>query len=123
MRGTPRATRSTLGVAPIQVPPTDTIAIDSQPTSLMPARFSMIRSFHFADCITVANAFCGMGALFSAMSFLQAPEARWHLLIACALIAMALVFDVLDGRVPRWRGIHLLKAMARIMPCELPRPA
>jgi CDP-diacylglycerol--serine O-phosphatidyltransferase len=69
----------------------------------MKARFSMIRSFHLADWITVGNAACGTGALFAAMSFLQAPSERWHLLVACGLIALALVLDVLDGKVARWR--------------------
>jgi len=63
----------------------------------------MIRSFHLADWITVANACCGIGALFAAMSFLQTPSERWHLLLACGLIPLALVFDVLDGKVARWR--------------------
>jgi CDP-diacylglycerol--serine O-phosphatidyltransferase len=66
-------------------------------------RFAMIRDFHLADWITVGNAACGTGALFSAMAYLQAPAQRWHLLLACALIAIALVFDVLDGKVARWR--------------------
>ncbi len=66
-------------------------------------RFALIRSFHLADWITVANAFCGTGALLSAMTFLQAPAERWHLLLACGLIVLALLFDVLDGKVARWR--------------------
>jgi CDP-diacylglycerol---serine O-phosphatidyltransferase len=69
----------------------------------MPQRFSMIRSFHLADWITVANACCGVGALFAAMSFLQTSAERWHLLLACGLIVLALVFDMLDGNVARWR--------------------
>ena len=69
----------------------------------MNARFSMIRSFHLADWITVGNAACGTGALFAAMSYLQTPAERWHLLVACGLIALALVLDVLDGKVARWR--------------------
>jgi CDP-diacylglycerol--serine O-phosphatidyltransferase len=69
----------------------------------MNARFSMIRSFHLADWITVANACCGVGALFAAMSFLQTPSEHWHLLLACGLISLALVLDVLDGKVARWR--------------------
>ena len=69
----------------------------------MPQRFSMIRSFHLADWITVANACCGVGALFAAMSFLQTSTERWHLLLACGLIVLALIFDLLDGKVARWR--------------------
>jgi CDP-diacylglycerol--serine O-phosphatidyltransferase len=69
----------------------------------MPARFSMIRSFHLADWITVGNAACGMGAVFAAMSYLQSLDALWHLLLACALLPLALVLDLLDGNIARWR--------------------
>jgi CDP-diacylglycerol--serine O-phosphatidyltransferase len=67
-----------------------------------PKPFSMIREFHLADWFTLANAFCGVGALFSVMSYLQTREVV-HLYFACALIPIALVFDVLDGRIARWR--------------------
>lgn len=63
---------------------------------------SMIRSFHLADWFTLANAGCGVGAVFAAMNFLQTDDTG-RLLLACALVAAALVFDVLDGRVARWR--------------------
>lgn len=62
----------------------------------------MIREFHLADWFTLANAFAGMGALFAVMSYLQ-TGAVVHIFYACALIPIALVFDVLDGRVARWR--------------------
>ena len=62
----------------------------------------MIREFHLADWFTLGNAFAGVGALFSVMTFLQTGDAV-HLLYACALIPLALVFDVLDGRIARWR--------------------
>ena len=64
--------------------------------------FSMIRSFHVADWFTLANAVCGVGAIFAVMSFLQTHEVM-RLVIACAFIPVALVFDVLDGRIARWR--------------------
>ena len=64
--------------------------------------FSMIREFHLADWFTLANAFCGVGSLFSVMTYLQTREVL-HLYFACALIPLALVFDVLDGRIARWR--------------------
>lgn len=62
----------------------------------------MIREFHLADWFTLANAFCGVGALFAVMSYLQTREVM-HIYFACALIPVALVFDVLDGRIARWR--------------------
>ncbi len=64
--------------------------------------FSMIRDFHLADWITLANAGCGTSAMFAVMSYLQADDAR-HLYLACGLLVAALVFDIMDGRVARWR--------------------
>lgn len=65
--------------------------------------FSMIREFQLADWITLANAVCGTAAIFSMMSYLQ-TGAVLHVYFASALVLAALVFDVLDGRVARWRG-------------------
>jgi CDP-diacylglycerol--serine O-phosphatidyltransferase len=72
--------------------------------------FSMIRSFHLADLFTIANGCCGVAALFEAMKFL-ATQVRWHLDAAALLIPLALVFDVLDGRIARWR--HKASPMGR----------
>ena len=65
-------------------------------------RFSMIREFHFADWLTLANAVCGTSALFAMMTYLQTAHVR-HVYFACGLVFVAFVFDVLDGRVARWR--------------------
>ena len=62
----------------------------------------MIRNFHLADWLTLGNAVCGVGALFAIMGYLQTGEVR-QVLFACALIVLAFVFDVFDGRVARWR--------------------
>jgi CDP-diacylglycerol---serine O-phosphatidyltransferase len=64
--------------------------------------FSMIREFHLADWFTLANAICGTGALFSIMTYLESKDAR-HVYAACGLVLAALIFDVLDGRIARWR--------------------
>jgi CDP-diacylglycerol--serine O-phosphatidyltransferase len=64
--------------------------------------FSMIREFHLADWFTLANAVCGTGALFSMMTYLQTGDVM-HVYFACGLVFAALVFDVLDGRIARWR--------------------
>jgi CDP-diacylglycerol--serine O-phosphatidyltransferase len=68
----------------------------------MKRHFSMLREFHLADWFTLANAFCGTGAVFAAMRFLQDGE-RSYLLFGMALIPLAFIFDALDGRVARWR--------------------
>jgi CDP-diacylglycerol---serine O-phosphatidyltransferase len=74
--------------------------------------FSMIRNFHLADLFTIANGFCGVGALFEAMRFLTTQDRR-HLYTAALLIPLAFVFDVLDGRIARWR--HAASPMGREM--------
>jgi CDP-diacylglycerol---serine O-phosphatidyltransferase len=64
--------------------------------------FSMIREFHLADWFTLANAVCGTGALFAMMTYLQTADVR-HVYFACGMVVAALIFDVLDGRIARWR--------------------
>ena len=72
--------------------------------------FSMIREFHLADWFTLGNAACGVGAVFSSMTYLQNGDAR-HLYFASALVLAAFVFDVFDGRIARWR--QMSSAMGR----------
>ena len=72
--------------------------------------FSMIRTFQLADLFTIANGFCGMLAIFEAMTFLSTRATR-HLYLAAVLIPVALIFDVLDGRIAR--GRHAASALGR----------
>jgi CDP-diacylglycerol--serine O-phosphatidyltransferase len=65
--------------------------------------FSMIREFHLADWFTLGNAVCGIGSIFSTMTFVL-TNAVQHIYYAAALVLAALVFDVLDGRIARWRN-------------------
>jgi CDP-diacylglycerol--serine O-phosphatidyltransferase len=65
--------------------------------------FSMIRDFQLSDALTLANGCCGVAAMFQAMRYLQLQD-RWHLYAAALLVPVAIVFDVLDGRVARWRS-------------------
>jgi len=64
--------------------------------------FSLIREFHVADFVTLANDACGVAAIFCAMMYV-ASLAPGDLFVAAALAPAALVFDVLDGRIARWR--------------------
>jgi CDP-diacylglycerol--serine O-phosphatidyltransferase len=64
--------------------------------------FSMIREFHLADWFTLGNAACGTCAVFSIMHYLTSADPA-YLYLACALVVAALAFDVLDGRIARWR--------------------
>jgi len=64
--------------------------------------FSMIREFTLADWFTLGNAICGTGAMFSIMTYLQTGLVT-HVYYACWLVLAAFIFDVLDGRIARWR--------------------
>ena len=67
--------------------------------------FSMLRDFHVADFITLGNAACGVGAVFCAMVFMT-DQAIAYFFTAAALVPVAFVFDVLDGKVARARHEH-----------------
>ncbi len=74
------------------------------------SHFSMIRNFHLADLFTISNGFCGVWAIFEAMKYIRTGEAG-HVYKGALLIPLALVFDVLDGRIARWR--HKASALGR----------
>jgi CDP-diacylglycerol--serine O-phosphatidyltransferase len=65
----------------------------------------MIREFHLADLFTLANAASGVASVFTSMDYLT-TRSRGQFLLAAALLPLALVFDVLDGRIARWRQRH-----------------
>jgi CDP-diacylglycerol---serine O-phosphatidyltransferase len=71
----------------------------------MARHFSMIRDFHLADFFTLANAACGMAAVFLSMAAM-ARHSVPMLLAAAAMMPVAFVFDVFDGRIARWRQQH-----------------
>ena len=65
----------------------------------------MLREFHLADFFTLANAACGMVSIFYAMIYVD-NQSVVHFFVAAAMMPAALVFDVLDGRIARWRHQH-----------------
>ncbi len=65
----------------------------------------MLRGFHLADFLTLGNAACGMASVFLALRF-AADGAIGQFMLAAAMLPAALVFDVFDGRVARWRQQH-----------------
>jgi CDP-diacylglycerol--serine O-phosphatidyltransferase len=67
--------------------------------------FSMIRSFHLADFLTLGNAACGVAAVFLAMHFMASADVRYFF-AAAAMAPLAFLFDVMDGRVARARHTH-----------------
>ena len=72
--------------------------------------FSMIRSFHLADLFTLGNGACGTAAIFFAMSHI-AEDSTGKVYAAVVFVVLALVFDVMDGRIARWR--HKASSMGR----------
>jgi CDP-diacylglycerol--serine O-phosphatidyltransferase len=67
--------------------------------------FTMIRGFHLADFFTLGNAACGMGSVFFAMMFVGSGSPT-HFFASALLAPAALLFDVFDGRIARWRHQH-----------------
>jgi len=67
--------------------------------------FSMVRGMHLADLFTLANAACGVAGVFCAMVYVGSQSLA-HFYTAAILAPAAFIFDVLDGRVARWRHTH-----------------
>lgn len=65
----------------------------------------MLRNYHAADLITLANGAAGMAAIFAIMSYLSTPE-TWRVYLSIALLVIALIFDIADGTVARRRDEH-----------------
>jgi CDP-diacylglycerol--serine O-phosphatidyltransferase len=70
----------------------------------------MIRDFHLADFFTLANGCSGTAAIFLAMDHVRVA-APGKVYAAGGLVVAALFFDVMDGRIARWR--HGSSAMGR----------
>lgn len=70
-----------------------------------PPRFSMIRSFALADIVTLGNASAGTAAIFGCLAYVDGHDRRF-LWMALGLLPIALVCDVLDGSIARWRHKH-----------------
>ena len=60
----------------------------------------MLRSYTWADLLTIANASCGTISIFLCLDYLATRRARF-LWAAFILLPAALIFDVLDGYVAR----------------------
>jgi CDP-diacylglycerol---serine O-phosphatidyltransferase len=64
--------------------------------------FSMLRDFRAADFFTLGNGFAGCGAILAFMRFCTDGQTRFFW-IGTALLPVALLMDILDGRVARLR--------------------
>lgn len=63
----------------------------------------MMRTLQLADFLTLGNAAAGVAAVFCAMQF-ASTQASGYFIAAVALAPVSLIFDVLDGRVARWKN-------------------
>jgi len=68
-------------------------------------RFSLFRSFAVADLVTLANAGSGMAAILLCLHYLSDRKSG-TIWAALGLLPVALVCDVLDGAIARWRHKH-----------------
>src|SRR5438067_4124376 len=84
--------------------------IMSSSTGPRKRHFSMIRDFNVADFFTLANGGSGTAAIFFAMDHVREGSIG-KVYAAGALMVAALLFDVMDGRVARWR--HEASVMGR----------
>ena len=75
------------------------------PSPTHPKHFSMIRGFQLADFFTLGNAACGVAAVFFAMLYVESRSVT-HVFSSAAMMVAAFIFDVLDGRIARWRHEH-----------------
>lgn len=75
------------------------------PNGQAPRHFSMIRGFHLADFLTLANAACGVAAILLTLLYVQSRSPA-HFFAAAAMAPAAFAFDWLDGNVARWRHQH-----------------
>ncbi|MBX3269665.1 MAG: CDP-alcohol phosphatidyltransferase family protein [Sandaracinaceae bacterium] len=73
-----------------------------EPAAPRPRRLSLLRELSLADAITLANGAAGMGSVLLSMAYVASGE-RAAMWAAIGLLPLALVFDVLDGTVARWR--------------------
>jgi CDP-diacylglycerol--serine O-phosphatidyltransferase len=65
----------------------------------------MLRGFHLADFFTLGNAACGVAAVLLAMLYMRSATLA-DFYMAAVMAPVAFIFDVLDGRIARWRNQH-----------------
>jgi CDP-diacylglycerol--serine O-phosphatidyltransferase len=65
--------------------------------------FSLVRNFHLADAFTLMNGFCGAQSLFASARYLLTSDPK-HAWTALWFPFFGAIFDLLDGKVARWRN-------------------
>jgi CDP-diacylglycerol---serine O-phosphatidyltransferase len=67
----------------------------------------MLRAYRAADFFTLANAAAGTGAIFAVISYVENPD-RWRIYLAFCLLPLALLLDIVDGKIARRQNQHSL---------------
>jgi phosphatidylglycerophosphate synthase len=62
----------------------------------------LYRNFHLADAFTLMNGFCGAQSLYASARYLLTSDPR-HAWLALWFPLFGAIFDLLDGKVARWR--------------------
>ena len=83
--------------------------------------FSMLRGFHLADLFTIANGFCGVAAVFQAMTFL-ATQNRRNLYLAALLVPLANVLMAEAGWTTVFWVAAAMDAVAALMALLVLKP-
>jgi len=78
---------------------------DVAPDPSLPKRRPLLRELVLADLITLGNAATGTGAILACISYTTTRDVSWLWLVG-GLLVVALVCDILDGSVARWRHRH-----------------
>lgn len=65
--------------------------------------FSLVRNFHLADAFTLMNGFCGAQSIFASGRYLLTSDPK-HAWTALWFPLFGAIFDLLDGKVARWRN-------------------
>ncbi|CAG8506035.1 22781_t:CDS:2 [Rhizophagus irregularis] len=64
--------------------------------------FSLVRNFHLADIITLANGACGSSSIFLSIQYMITKDKNF-LWMSLLLMPLGMMFDLFDGKVARWR--------------------
>jgi CDP-diacylglycerol--serine O-phosphatidyltransferase len=85
----------------------DRTTIGLSERQMKPAHFSMLRAYRAADLFTLANGAAGTGSIFAVISYVETPD-HWGIYLAFCLVPLALLLDIVDGRIARRQNKHSL---------------
>ncbi|KAI9209920.1 CDP-diacylglycerol--serine O-phosphatidyltransferase [Polychytrium aggregatum] len=72
-------------------------------TRHQPRYLSLVRGLFLADIVTLCNSASGCTSILASLKYVTTQN-EWFLYAAIWLLPAALFFDIIDGKVARWRG-------------------